>query len=87
MLFQPVLHDNEALLVQGFETFSCYKGYGRTLRYGGPCHDTAQVRYVSTGPVIVLPSIYCATADYRRDTAKDYITFIHEACIREQCYR
>ena len=43
MLFQPVLHDNEALLVQGFENFSSYKGYGRTLHYDGPYHDNAQV--------------------------------------------
>ncbi|KJE89541.1 hypothetical protein CAOG_00990 [Capsaspora owczarzaki ATCC 30864] len=44
MLFCEVLHDNEAVIVQGAETFSDYTGYGRTLAFGGSVHDTTTPR-------------------------------------------
>ncbi len=43
MLIFEALDDNEAILVEGFETFSAYHGYARTLQFGGHIQDTAPV--------------------------------------------
>ena len=43
MLFFEALDDNEAILIEGFETFSAYAGYGRTLRYDGNLQESKKV--------------------------------------------
>ena len=43
MLIFEALDDNEAILIEGFETFSAYTGYGRTLQYGGNLQDPVVV--------------------------------------------
>ena len=54
MLIFEALEDNEAILIEGFETFSAYAGYGRTLQYAGNFQESTKVppyyckRYLTT---------------------------------------
>ena len=43
MLFMEAMDDNEAIWIQGFETFSKTSGYARTLQFAGNNQDLAQV--------------------------------------------
>ncbi|XP_078695182.1 uncharacterized protein LOC144924106 [Branchiostoma floridae x Branchiostoma belcheri] len=43
MLFMEKMDANEAIQIAGFEQFSHYTGYGRTLGYGGDCKDNSEV--------------------------------------------
>ncbi len=43
MLVFEGMDDNEAIYIEGFETFSSYAGYARTLKYAGNHMDNAKV--------------------------------------------
>ena len=43
LLLMESMADNEAILIQGFESYTCYRGYGKTLQYAGDFSDPAQV--------------------------------------------
>ncbi|XP_035693416.1 poly(ADP-ribose) glycohydrolase 1-like, partial [Branchiostoma floridae] len=44
MLFMEKMDPNEAIQIEGFEQFSHYTGYGRTLEYAGDCRDHSKVK-------------------------------------------
>ena len=44
MLIFEALDDNEAILIEGFETYSAYSGYGRTLQFAGNFQDSMKAR-------------------------------------------
>eukprot|EP00058_Branchiostoma_floridae_P007731 XP_002593219.1 hypothetical protein BRAFLDRAFT_72705 [Branchiostoma floridae] len=44
MLFMEKMDPNEAIQIEGFEQFSHYTGYGRTLEYAGDCRDHSKIR-------------------------------------------
>ncbi len=56
MLFMEAMEDNEAIWIQGFETFSTYEGYARTLKFIGDYQDPAQV--FNKGKLVIL--MWCA---------------------------
>ena len=42
-LFMERMLDNEAIIIHGFETFSQYTGYAKTLQFNGSSFDPAMV--------------------------------------------
>ena len=69
MLFMECMEANEAIIVQGFEQFSKYKGYSRGLEYDGDYNDKAK-RYVSGN---ILTSLMAIDAvPYRSDASQQY---------------
>ena len=55
MLLFEALDDNEAILIEGFETFSSYDGYGRTLCFGDDFKERLVASYSFSFAVTVLP--------------------------------
>ena len=43
-LFTPRLKSSEAVILMGFEQFSCAEGYGHSLRFAGPYSDPSPVK-------------------------------------------
>ena len=43
MLVMETMEDNEAIWISGYETFSQYSGYAKTLKYEGDCKETLMV--------------------------------------------
>ena len=56
-LFMEGMLDNEAIIIHGFETFSQYTGYDKTLQFTGSCFDSAMVgpsALIDVSPLLVL---------------------------------
>ncbi len=53
MLLFEAMDDNEAILIEGFETYSAHKGYARTFQFEGNLQDTALVRLLCSAHCVL----------------------------------
>ena len=71
MLFCENMEDNEAILIQGAEQFSEYRGYGGRFTYAGPYTDTnpinhRRIRCVSIVAIDAIPQDYYEANEFSR---------------------